>query len=511
MTTLRLILGDQLSHSLSSLRDIRRSDTVLMCEVMEEASYVPHHPKKIAFLFSAMRHFAKELEKRGATMRYVTLDDPDNTGSFDGEVMRAVADCGAKTLIVTEPGEWRVLEKFHAWRDLLDIPVEIREDDRFLCSLSEFNHWARGRKQFRMEYFYREMRRAHDILMEKGDKPTGGKWNYDKENRNPPTKGLRSPPRVSYKKDKITLEVLSLVKARFPHHYGTLEPFHFAVDRTQALKEAKHFIDILLPSFGQYQDSMVRGEAYLYHSLLSAYMNAGILLPLELCRMAEAAYREDKAPLNAVEGYIRQILGWREFMRGIYWHHMPAYAALNTLEAARPLPEFYWSGDTRMRCVKEAVAQTMEHAYSHHIQRLMVTGNFALIAGLNPEKVCAWYLTVYADAYEWVELPNTLGMALHGDGGICASKPYAASGKYIDRMSDFCSGCFYDPAETLGEEACPFNSLYWDFMARHEPRFRRYQRLPYIYATWQKMGEEKQGAIRRKAAAVLESMAKGTL
>lgn len=511
MPDLRLILADQLSHDVSVLHGVRGRDTVLICEVMEEASYVPHHPKKIAFLFSAMRHFAEELKKRGATVRYVKLDDAHNAGSFDGEVKRAIAELAPERLVLTEPGEWRLLEKFRSWRDGFSIPVEIREDARFLCSIDRFNRWAGDKQHLRMEYFYREMRKFYGILMEPGGKPTGGKWNYDKENRNPPIRGLASPKRISHCKDTIIREVLKLVRERFSHHYGQLEPFHFAVTRAQALKEAEHFMKELLPLFGQYQDTMVKDEAYLYHSLLSAYLNAGLLLPLELCQMAEVEYREGRAPLNAVEGYIRQILGWREFMRGIYWRHMPGYVAMNALEASRPLPEFYWSGNTRMACVKEAVEQTMEHAYSHHIQRLMVTGNFALLAGLNPAEVCEWYLAVYADAYEWVELPNTLGMALHGDGGICASKPYAASGKYIDRMSNFCEACTYDPKEMLGDKACPFNALYWDFMARHEKMLNKNQRLPYAYSTWHKMSAEKQRAIRTQADTHLSRMREGSL
>lgn len=509
--SLRLILADQLSHNIASLNDVGASDTVLLCEVMEEATYVKHHPKKIAFLFAAMRHFAAELREIGIAVRYVTLTDVENTGSFTGEVARAIAALKPDRLIVTEPGEYRVKEMMEGWSQAFNMPVEIRVDTRFMCTRSEFAAWAAGRKQLRMEYFYREMRKKYQLLMEADGKPTGGEWNYDKENRKPPTKGLRSPKRISHPKSAILKEVLALVRERFADHFGTLEPFHFAVTRAQAMVELDDFIARILPHFGDHQDAMVKGEAYLNHSLLAAYINAGLLLPLEVCEKAQAAYRRGSVPLNAAEGFIRQILGWREYVRGIYWLKMPGYGAMNYLEATRPLPSMYWGAPTHMQCMAEAVAHTREHAYSHHIQRLMVTGNFALLAGLDVAEVQVWYLAVYADAYEWVEMPNTLGMALFGDGGILGSKPYAASGKYIHKMSNFCSSCRYDPEEMLGERACPFNALYWDFLARNRSKLEGNQRLPYVYSTWDKFGAQKQQAIRKKAAATLTHMQEGTL
>lgn len=511
MTTLRLILGDQLSASISSLRDAAAGDVVLLCEVMAEATYAPHHPKKIAFLFSAMRHFADTLGGRGLNLRYVTLDDGDNTHSFEGEVERALKDGAITRLVVTEPGEYRLLKIFESWRDKFGLPVEIRADDRFLCSIDEFNAWAKGKRQLRMEYFYREMRKKHRLLMDGTDEPTGGQWNFDKENRKPPPRGLRSPKRIRHRKDQITKDVLALVEARFSNHFGALYPFHYAVTREQALMELDHFIDELLPRFGDYQDVMVFGEAYLYHSLISSYLNAGLLLPLEICRKAEDAYRRGDAPINAVEGFIRQILGWREYVRGVYWLKMPAYSEMNYFNAQEALPEFYWTADTKMACVAETVRHTRDHAYSHHIQRLMVTGNFALLAGLDVKQVQQWYLAVYSDAYEWVEAPNTLGMALFGDGGIMASKPYAASGKYIRKMSNFCDRCPYHPDKTTEENACPFNALYWDFMARNQEKLKQNHRLPYVYATWDKFGPQKQAAIRAKAERTLNEMRRGAL
>lgn len=511
MSSLRIILNDQLSESISSLEGVTVNDTILMWEGFDETPYIPHHPKKIAFLFSAMRHFAQELKTAGYNVRYVQLDDVNNTKKFQNEVYRALTETGAKKIIITKPGEYGVLKTCDMWEQDWGVPVDIRPDNRFLCDSDEFKQWAGNRRQLRMEYFYRDMRKKHGILIEKNGTPTGGQWNFDKENRKSPPRGLSSPKRISHPKDSITNDVLSLVKDHFSHHFGNLTPFYYAINRTQALIELEHFITHLLPHFGDYQDAMVLGEPYLYHSLISSYLNAGLLLPIEICRMAEKSYYVGNAPLNAVEGFIRQILGWREYVRGIYWLHMPKYGDMNYFNAQEPLPEFYWTADTKMACMADAIGQTRDHAYSHHIQRLMVTGNFALLAGLDVKQVQKWYLAVYSDAYEWVEMPNTLGMALFGDGGIMGSKPYAASGKYIRKMSNFCEQCPYNPDETTTVGACPFNALYWDFMARNQEKLKQNHRLPYIYAVWDKFGAEKQLAIQEKAIETLNNMKKGNL
>jgi len=501
-----LILGDQLTPGLASLQAIDKArDVVLMVEVQEEATYVPHHKKKIAFLLSAMRHYAAELRALGYKVDYVPLTDAENTHSFTGEVRRAIARHHATALHVCEPGEWRVLAAMLQWQGELALPVTIHPDNRFLCDHATFAAWASGRKQLRMEYFYREMRQRYGLLMEAG-KPCGGEWNFDSENRKPPKAGLTFPARLQTAPDAITQEVMDMVAARFASHFGDLAPFHYAVTRAGAVAVAAHFIRHILPAFGDYQDAMVAGEAYLYHSVISMYLNCGLLDALDLCRAAEAEYRQGRAPLPAVEGFIRQIIGWREFIRGIYWHHMPQYAQLNVLQAHRPLPDFYWSGQTDMACLREAVTQTRQNAYAHHIQRLMVTGNFALLAGLDVQQVCEWYLLVYADAYEWVELPNTLGMALFADGGIVGSKPYAASGKYINRMSNYCKGCAYDVNESVGPTACPFNSLYWHFLQRHRPRFITNMRMRTIYANWDRMEEGKREAILAQAEQFLAQL-----
>ena len=512
MTKLCFLLGDQLSESISSLSAIDKQDSlVFLCEVREEATYVSHHPKKIAFLFSAMRHFAQRLKELGYRVRYTKYDEASNTGSFEEELCRAIHEERISEVHVTHPGEWRVLQKIETLKQHVSIPLIIHEDTRFLCTIDEFNCWAKDKKQWRMEFFYRMMRQKHHLLMDNRGKPLGGTWNYDEQNRKNANHIETFPNRFVHPIDELTSDVLSLVEKQFFNHFGQLQPFNFAVTREQALGEANYFIEHCLVYFGDYQDAMRSNEVNLYHSKLSFYLNAGLLLPLELCRMAEDAFKQKLAPLNAVEGFIRQILGWREYVRGIYWLLMPAYGDRNYFNASKPLPSLYWGKETQMFCMKEVVRQTQVEAYSHHIQRLMITGNFALLAGINPKEVCEWYLAVYADAYEWVELPNTLGMALYADGGVLASKPYAASGKYIQKMSNFCKSCSYNPAELLSEQACPFNSLYWNFIGQHQELLKNNPRLHYAYLNWDKMDQEKKKAIFAKATEVLASLDAGQL
>ena len=507
MTVLRVVLGDQLSHDISSLQGAdKKNDIIWMCEVWEEATYVKHHKKKIAFLFSAMRHFARELKDIFENVHYTKLDDADNAGSFRAEIKRAVKAYKPSKIIVTHPGEYRVLEDMKQWEQDFGVPVEIREDDRFLCGIEQFKRWAEGRKGLRMEFFYREMRRQHNILME-GDAPVGGAWNYDSENRdNPGVDPLMIPNPASFKIDGITLDVLKLVGERFADHFGDLEPFYFAVTRKDALKVLKRFIDERLPSFGEYQDVMAQGQPWLYHAHISFYVNCGLLSPLECIHAAEKAYHDGAAPLNAAEGFIRQILGWREYVRGIYWLKMPSYAEENFLNARRDLPWFYWSGETKMNCLKQCVNETKQNAYAHHIQRLMVLGNFALLAGLSPKQVNEWYLIVYADAYEWVELPNVSGMILFADGGFLGSKPYAASGAYINKMSDYCKNCAYKVKEKNGPEACPFNYLYWNFLIENRQSLEKNPRMAMPYRTLAKMDKDKILSIRRDSELFLKSL-----
>ena len=503
---LRLVLGDQLSEGLSSLSDLElQADVVLMAEVMEEVTYVKHHKRKVAFLFSAMRHFAESLRAGGVTVDYVRLDDPDNSGSFSGEVARAASRHQVDRLVVTEPGEHRVLQAMRDWQSDLGIPVEIRGDDRFLCPPEIFADWAEGRKQLRMDFFYREMRRRHDVLMENGE-PVGGKWNYDADNREPPDLSLVVPKPLNFPADQTTSDVLALVEERCADHFGDLADFGFAVTRAQALEVLDHFIVERLPLFGTYQDAMIEDEPWMYHSHIGFYLNAGLILPIEAVRAAEAAWATGHAPLNAVEGFIRQILGWREFIRGIYWLKMPDYASMNFLEAGRDLPSFYWTGATEMNCMRQSIDQTRRYAYAHHIQRLMVLGNFALLAGLDPRQVNEWYLVVYADAYEWVELPNVSGMVLFADGGYLASKPYAAGGAYISRMSNYCANCSYRVAKKTGEGACPFNYLYWDFLIRNRERLGGNARLGMMYKSLDRMAPDRVETIRGDAAGFLATL-----
>ena len=498
---LRLVLGDQLSDGLSSLTDLDpAADTVLMAEVMDEATYVRHHKQKLVLVFSAMRQFADRLRARGATVRYVRLGDPQATTSLNGEVLRALEAGAFSRVVVTEPGEWRLREAFDALAHIAPVPLEVRPDTRFLCDHATFDAWASGRAELRMEFFYREMRRATGLLME-GGKPAGGRWNFDPENRRRPPKGLTPPVRTVIPPNPVTRATLDEMGSRFADNFGTLEAFGYATTPEEAETVLADFLAQGLPLFGDYQDFMRAGEPFMWHGHISAAMNLGLLDPLDVCRRAEAEWRAGRAPLNAVEGFIRQIIGWREFVRGIYWLKGPDYKRINALGADRRLPWFYWSGETDMACVADVVAVTRDHAYAHHIQRLMITGQLAMLLGVHPDEINDWYMVVYADAYEWVELPNTHGMATFADGGVMGSKPYAASGAYINRMSDYCGGCAYDVKDRLGERACPFNALYWDFLDRHEPRLSRNPRMTMPYRGLTAMTGTEREAIRLKAEA----------
>ncbi|OYZ14664.1 MAG: cryptochrome/photolyase family protein [Sphingomonadales bacterium 28-64-96] len=507
MTILVPILGDQLSHTLASLRAVTPAEAVvLMMEVADEATYVPHHPQKIALFFSAMRHFADELHEQGWTVDYVRLDDPANTGDFAGEVARAAQRHSATRIVTVAGGEWRVVESQRQWGERTRLPLTVLDDDRFLCTIEQFAAWAKGRKRMIMEDFYRIMRRQTGLLMD-GDQPVGGQWNYDQENRKSVPKGHRFTPPVRFAPDAITAEVMALVAGRFGNHFGSIEGFSWAVTREQALAALKDFITHRLAGFGDYQDAMVTGEDVLNHSLLAPALNLGLLSPLEVCQAAEAAYVAGTAPLNAVEGFIRQILGWREYVRGLYWFAGPDYTARNHLAATRPLPALFWGAPTDLKCLSQAVDATRRNAMAHHIQRLMILGNFAMLTGTDPAEVHRWYLAVYADALEWVEAPNVIGMSQFADGGLMATKPYAAGGAYVNRMSDHCKSCRYDVKHRTGPTACPLNSLYWDFLARHEETLKNNQRLWRMYDGWRRFAPDEQARIRAQAAQFLATLA----
>lgn len=497
-----LILGDQLTPSLTALAEadpIR--DHVVMAEVAEEAGYTNHHKQKLALIFSAMRHFAAELEQAGWCVHYHSFD-PDSAHQSLGQVVRATAESvGAQGVVATECGEWRLDQAMRQWQ--LPVPLSIRPDNRFFATVERFQKWTRNRKQWRMEYFYRELRRESGLLVDADGQPEGGEWNLDASNRKKWKGDPPAPPPFRIEPDATTRAVISEVESHLGGHIGNTDSFGWAVTREDALGALDHFLTHRLPWFGDFQDAMADDEPNLFHALLSPYLNIGLLLPREVCEAAQAQYHAGRAPLNAVEGFIRQILGWREFVRGLYWTLMPGYADENRLGNTAPLPAFYWTGDTRMRCMAKAIGNTLEHAYAHHIQRLMVTGNFALLAGVHPEAICDWYLGVYADAFDWVERPNTQGMVMHADGGILGSKPYAASGKYINRMSDHCRHCAYNVNATTGPDACPFNSLYWHFIDRHREHFKSNPRMGMIYRNWEKQGEEQRAAVLAKAEEVL--------
>ncbi|MEI6484934.1 MAG: cryptochrome/photolyase family protein [Sphingomonadales bacterium] len=507
MTILVPLLGDQLSHDLASLKAVRPADAIiLMMEVVEEAAHVPHHPQKIALFFSAMRHFAAELRAAGWRVDYVALDDADNRGSFTAEVARAAQRHGAAGIVTVAAGEWRVLDAQQTWGERTGLPLTLLDDDRFLCPIAQFAAWAKGRKRLVMEDFYRIMRRQTGLLMD-GSEPAGGQWNYDADNRKAVPKGHRFTPALRFAPDAETQAVIALVAARFPDHFGSLDGFGWPVTRAQALAALDDFITHRLAGFGDYQDAMVAGEDVLNHSLLSPALNLGLLSPLEVCQAAEAAFRAGTAPLNAAEGFIRQILGWREYVRGLYWFAGPDYTQRNALAATRPLPALFWGAPTDLACVAAAVDATRRNAMAHHIQRLMILGNFAMLAGTDPAEVHRWYLSVYADAIEWVEAPNVIGMSQFADGGLMATKPYAAGGAYVNRMSNHCKSCRYDVKQRTGPNACPLNALYWDFLARHEATLANNQRLWRMYDGWRRFSGEEQERIRAQAAGFLAGLA----
>lgn len=494
-------MGDQL-HGQSAAFDGFETDrdAILQMELREEASTVPQNRRRIAFFFAAMRHFRDEQRAAGRTVHYSELDEKDNAGSFPAEIARRWKELKPEgQLIVLEPGDWRVRQMIEG----LDLPVEIRVDRHFLCSADDFSEMLSEHPHIILETFYREMRRRYDILM-KGDKPVGDQWNFDHDNRK--SFGRRGPPllpkRPSFRPDTVTKDVLALVAAQFPDGPGSLENFDLPVTRDQALEALDDFVRHRLPEFGTYQDAMASGQPFLFHSVISGPLNLHLLEPREVIDAVLA--NPSDAPLNAVEGFVRQVLGWREFVRAVYWHHMPDYAERNALHAGLPVPRFFWTGETDMACLKEAIGHTIDHAYAHHIERLMVLGQFCLLLGVRPFDVHRWHMSMFWDAVDWVSLPNTLGMSQHADGGIMGTKPYCASGAYIDRMSDHCGHCRYDPKQAIGDDACPFTVLYWDFLARHEKRFEKNPRMRNHYANLRRKDDLK--AIRKHAAKLRKAL-----
>ena len=494
------MLGDQLDPSSRAFDAFdARLDRVWMAEVRAESEHVRSHKARTALFLSAMRHFRDERRAEGLTVDYRTLGEhlEPSLGSALAADLRRLRP---ERVVLVHPGEHRVLAEIRAAADGADVPLELRPDDHFFVSPEEFSQWARGRRELRLEHFYRWMRRRTGLLMD-GDGPAGGRWNFDAENRGSFASagpGRIRPPRA-FPPDATTRAVFERVESVLPDHPGSLQRFDWPVTRRQALEALDDFIEHRLPSFGRWQDALWTGEPYLYHSRLAAALNLKLLGAREVCTAAERAYREGRAELASVEGFVRQVLGWREFVRGIYWREMPEYAGRNALGAVEPLPAFYWSGETDMACLRETIGQTLQYGYAHHIQRLMVTGLFALLWGVRPQEVHEWYLAVYVDAVEWVELPNTLGMSQYADGGLLASKPYVATGTYLARMSNYCEGCRYRRDRAHGDDACPFTTLYWDFLARHRDRFVRHPRLSLQVRNLDRMPAEERALIATRA------------
>ncbi len=522
LRNLVLVLGDQLNRDASAFDNFDPAqDVVWMAEVDGESTHVASSKQRTVLFLSAMRHFAADLRAEGLALHHSDIDDPANSHSLGGELARAIAQLRPTALVMTAPGDWRVLQALRGVARSHSLALDVRDDRHFYATVRDFAAHAAGRKQLRMEYFYRAMRQRHGVLMDagagagtNGPQPCGGAWNFDADNREAFGRSGPGvvPPPSRFEPDAITQGVIALVERRFASHPGQAAPFGWPVSRTQALAALDGFIDQRLPHFGRWQDAMWAGEPWLYHAHLAAALNLKLLHPREVVARAEAAYRAGQAPLPAVEGFIRQILGWREYVRGIYWTQMPAYAERNALDAQQALPGFYWTGDTPMACLRDAIGQTLQHGYAHHIQRLMVTGLYALLLGVQPQQVHAWYLGVYVDAVEWVELPNTLGMSQFADGGpaaglpdgvgMMASKPYAATGKYIQRMGNHCSGCRFDPAQSIGDAACPFTTLYWDFLGRHQAMLARNPRMALQVKNLARLSAAQRSAIGQRADAI---------
>ena len=504
LRTLVVVLGDQLDLEAAAFDGFDPAqDAVWMAEVDEESTHVWSSKQRIALFLAAMRHFAQALQYAGRPLHYRRLDDPGNLGSLAAELQATLAKLAPQRVVMTAPGDWRVWQSLQAVVEGGGLALEIREDRHFFSTVREFAAHAKGRKSLRLEYFYRELRQRHDVLMHEGQ-PIGGQWNFDADNREAfgPEGPGPVPARATFEPDALTREVMALVETRFAQHPGTLASFAWPVTRAQALHALHLFIEQRLPLFGRFEDAMWPGEPWLYHSQLSAALNLKLLTAREVVQAAEAAYRTGKVPLESAEGFIRQVLGWREFVRGIYWTQMPGYLERNALDARQDLPAWYWTGHTDMACLRDAITQTLAHGYAHHIQRLMVTGLFALLLGVRPQQVHAWYLAVYVDAVEWVELPNTLGMSQYGDGGLLASKPYVATGRYIQRMGGPCAGCRYDPAQRTGDRACPYTTLYWDFLMRHEELLARNARMALQVKNVARLSPAEREAVAQRADAI---------
>ena len=504
--TLRLILGDQLNPLHTWFQTVDPEVVYVLMEIRQETDYVRHHAQKVLGIFAGMRDFARQLKAAGHRVRYVAIDDPSNRQSLIGNLDALLAHYGATALEYQAPDEWRLDDQLTQWSRTGPATVQRVDTQHFLTDRTEAAQLFKGRKQWLMEHFYRTLRKRYRILLDADGQPTGGQWNFDADNRKPwrgvPAEPADTRPLHDHTDLWAVIQAAGVVTLGKPQ----AEAFRWPLNRQEALTQLDSFIQQGLPHFGDFQDALSQGHTRLFHSLLSFALNTKMLHPLEVIQRAETAWHEGHAPLHAVEGFIRQILGWREYVRGIYWATMPGYTEQNTLAHQRPLPEWFWTGHTRMACMAQAIGQSLDEAYAHHIQRLMVVGNFALLAGLDPAQVHRWYLGIYIDAFEWVEAPNTLGMSQFADGGLLATKPYVSSAAYLQRMGDHCRHCAYDAKAKTGEQACPFNALYWDFFARHQDRFGRNPRLGMAYKHLNQMAPATLAELRQMAANHLERL-----
>ncbi len=496
MRNLVIVLGDQLDPNSLALEDFDfQNDLLWMAELPEESRHVWSSKPRIVFFLSAMRHFADDMRMRAYPLRYLELGKHQYS-SFEEALDAEIKSLRPGKLVIVQPADHRVLAQLRTAAKTANLPLEIHTDSHFLVGLEWFNQWADGRKNLRLEHFYRHVRQHSGVLMD-GGKPVGGRWNFDRENRK--SFGRAGPAAIpaphSFAADEITQTVITDVEKYYSDSPGSAAHFDWPVTPADAARALSDFVAHRLPRFGPFQDACWTNEPYLYHSRLSAAMNVKLLSPHAVLETAVAAYESGHAPLNSVEGFVRQILGWREFIRGIYWRFMPDYLAMNSLDADLPLPAFYWNGDTDMHCLSETVQQTLDYGYAHHIQRLMITGLYALLLGVDPRRVHEWYLAVYLDAVEWVELPNVLGMSQFADGGLMSSKPYVASGRYIQRMSNYCKNCRFDPAAYSGDSACPFTTLYWDFLIRHQQRFQNHPRAAMQWRSLNRLDSKKRRSI----------------
>jgi deoxyribodipyrimidine photolyase-related protein len=500
-----LILGDQLDLEGTALKNFNfDTDEVFMVESIDEAQYVWSHQAKIALFLSAMRHFAQSLRAQKYPITYLENEPL----SIVEALKKKLQQDNIGYLICVEPGEWRLKKQIEELARDLSVTLEMREDEHFFCSHQEFIDWAANKKELRLEYFYRLMRKTHHILVDADGNPEGGQWNFDQDNRKPYPKkgpGLIDEP-VLFEPDAITQEVIAFVQKTYPKHPGSFEAFRWPVHREQALEALNYFVEYRLRNFGVYQDAMWTDTPYGWHSILSSSLNLKLLNPREVITAVLVAWKKYALDLSTVEGFVRQILGWREFVRGMYYLDMPGMAQDNYYGHQRALPKWYWDGNTNMACMKDAIGQTLKYGYAHHIQRLMVTGNFALLAEILPSAVCDWYLAIYVDAIEWVELPNTAGMALFANGGRFTSKPYIASGAYIKRMSNYCDSCKYKPDVRYGETACPITTLYWNFLIKHRSQFESSPRTRLMTANLKRISDEDQERIVAHAEQILNHL-----